>query len=189
MSEKQAGEMVSLEKAKRQVAMVCERLALLHLAFARTMVDELGEEKGRELVLKAIKKYGNYIGEEVRKGVIAQGLEPDPANYGAGTARDLPEFGMHDGMEKVQVEGETRVRARGCVMGKVWEKYGESELGRLYCYIDPAKYMSYNPEGKLVHTKAIPDGDDCCELVVRPTTEKERADFAEDNTDWSYIDA
>lgn len=188
MAENQAEEMITLKKAERQVELACQRLALLHLAFARTLVDELGEEKGKKIIIKAIKNYGQRIGDKVKNSVVEQGLEPLPENYGAGKARDLPEFGMHQGHERVIVDGENRRRAYGCVMGKLWRECGEGDLGRLYCLVDPAKYLAFNPNYKLVHTRALPDGDDFCELVVRPTTEKERADFADENKDWSYID-
>jgi len=177
-------EMVSLEEAKEQVRKACIRLGLLHLSFAKTLVEGLGEKKGKKLVLKAIKDYGTRIGEGVKANVTAQGLDNNPANY----KEDLPLYGMHEGMEKLEVEGEQRIRAYGCVMGNVWNELGEGELGRLYCYVDPAKYMGFNPNFKLIHTKALPDGDEYCELVVRPTTEQERKDFADKDKGWSYID-
>ncbi len=177
-------ESVPLEEAKEQVRKVCVRLALLHLSFARTIVDELGEEKGRQLILKAIKEYGTRIGEEARVKANAQGLDDNPENIKS----DLPLYGIHTGWEKVEVGGEERRRAYGCVMGEVWNELGEGELGRLYCYVDPAKYMAFNPNFKLMHLKALPDGDPYCERAVRPTTEQERKDFADKDKDWSYID-
>jgi hypothetical protein len=47
--------------------------------------------------------------------------------------------------------------------------------------------MAYNPELVEVHRKAVPDGDDCCEIVIRQSTEEERRAFA-DGGDWSFID-
>jgi len=111
-------------------------------------------------------------------------LYNNPANY----KDELPLFVIHEGTERMEVEGEKRVRLYGCVMGKVWHKLGEDELGRLYCYVDPAKHMAFNPNFKQMHMKALPDGDEYCELVVRPTTEQERKDFADKDKDWSYID-
>lgn len=177
-------ETVALEEAKEQVRRVCTRLGLLHLSFAKTLVEELGEKKGKELILQAIKDYGTRIGEEVKANVTTQGLDNDPANY----KEDLPLYGMHDRMEVIEVAGEKRMRAYACVMGKVWNELGEGELGRLYCYVDPAKYMAFNPNFKWIHTKALPDGDEYCEFALRPTTEQERKDFADKNKDWSYID-
>lgn len=177
---------ISIEEAERQGEMAAGRIALLHLSFAKTLVKELGEEKGRQLIMKAIKDYGKRIGERKRKGLIDKGLDPTPEN--ASKVRDLPKFGMHERAEVLEVEGEKRMRSYGCVMAKIWKEYGEEKLGRLYCYVDPAKYMAFNPEFKLIHLKALPDGDDYCEFVVKPTSEKEREDFLDDDKDWTYID-
>jgi hypothetical protein len=188
MAEKKE-EMISLEEAKKAVEITCQRVAFLHIAFARAIVNELGEEEGKKLILKAIKDYGTMIGEKVKADVKDMGLENIPQNYGAGKSRDLPTFGMHTGREKVTINGETRTRAFGCIMGKIWNAMGEGELGRLYCYVDPAKYMAFNPKFKLMHTQCLPGSSgDCCEMVIRPTTEQERRDFNNEDADWSYID-
>lgn len=187
MAEKKE-ETISLDEAKKAVEITCQRVAFLHIAFARAIVGELGKEEGKKLILKAIKDYGKMIGEKVKADVENMGLEAVPSNYGTGKSRDLPAFGMHTGRETVTINGEKRTRAFGCVMGKVWNQMGEGELGRLYCYVDPAKYMAFNPNFKLMHIKVLPGGDDCCEMAVRPTTEQERKDFAADDADWSYID-
>lgn len=175
---------VNLEEAKEQVRRVCRRLGLLHLSFAKTLVEELGEEKGKQVILKAIKDYGIRIGEQVKANVSTQGLDNSSANY----KEDLPAYGMHDRMENITVQGEERLRLYGCVMGKLWNELGESELGRFYCYVDPAKYMAFNPNFKFIHVKALPDGDEYCEFAVKPTTERERKDFSDEDRDWSYID-
>ena len=90
---------VALADAREQVRRVCERLALLHYAFAKTLVDELGEEKGRQTAMNAIKLYSKMIGERVRDHVRTQDLEPSAENY----RDDLPANGMHDRVEVVHV--------------------------------------------------------------------------------------
>ena len=176
--------MVSLEDAKDQVRRACERLALLHYSFARALVDELGDEKGKQIAMNAIKLYASLIGEGVRERVRAQGLEEAPDNY----MEDLPAYGMNDGSEVVYVDGEKRTRVTGCVMGKLWCELGARDLGRIYCYVDPAKYMAYNPDFKQVHEKALPDGDDCCEMAVRPTTQQDREEFSRGDADLAKLD-
>ena len=175
---------VALEEAREQVRRVCLRLGLLHLSYAKTLVEELGEKEGKRLVMKAIKDYGARVGEKTRAQAFVRGLAPDPANY----AEDLPLYGMNDSTELVEVNGEKRLRVYGCVMGKLWKELGGNELGRLYCYVDSAKYMAFNPSFKLIHTKAVTRGDDYCELVVRPTTKRDREEFAAKDTDWPHID-
>lgn len=180
--------MIPLDEAQREVAITSRRIALLHLSYAKTLVEELGEEKGTELIEKAIKDYGIRIGEKTRKEVLNQSLEDTPENFSAGKSLRVPKFGMHDLIETVEVDGESRMRAHGCVLGKLWKEYGEEKLGRLYCYVDPAKYMAYNPNYKLIHIKALPDGHKFCEFAVRPTTEEERGDFSARDESWFYID-
>jgi hypothetical protein len=177
---------VSLEEAREQVRKVCERLALLHLSFSKVIISELGKVKGKKLILKAIKNYGISIGEEIRDYILKEGLNDNPKNYK--NDRDLPLYGMHDRKEKLSINGEERSRIYGCVMGKVWKELGEDEIGRYYCYVDPAKYMAFNPNYKLIHTKSIPNGDGYCEFKIESTTKKEREDFFKKDSDWSYID-
>lgn len=178
-------EAVTLEEAIEQVRKVCIRLGLLHLSFTKTLVNELGEKKGKQLVMKAIKDYGTRIGREAKANAAAKGFDNNPINF----ISDLPLYGMHDNEEVAEVGGEERIRAYGCVMAKLWNELGEGKLGRLYCYVDPAKYITFNPGFKLVHTKALPDGDEYCEFVIKPTTEQERKDFADEDKDWSYVDS
>jgi len=112
-----------------------------------------------------------------------------PLAGGPGSTEDLPMYGMHERTEVLNVEGQRRTRAYGCVMGKVWRELGAGDLGRIYCYVDPAKYMAYNPDFKLIHYKALPDGDEYCELGVVPTTEKDREEFAAKDSDLKSIDS
>jgi len=179
-------EMITLAQAEEEVATVCRRLGLLHLAFAQVLVDELGDTEGKRLVIKSIESYSRMIGEKKKQVLKEQGLEPNMENLAL--VRDIPTIGMHDCVEHVEIDGERRSRAHGCVMAKVWREYGMDDLGRLYCYVDPASVMAYNPELKLIHTHAEPDGDEYCELVIRPTSEQERKDFLLHESDWAQVD-
>ena len=183
------GETVSREDAEEQVRKVCVRLGLLHLAFARTLVDELGEKKGKELILKAIKDYGIRIGERGKNKVIANGGRPAATPF----PNDLPAYGLQGKIpgETLKPENENeirRMRGHGCVMSEVWREYGEGELGRLYCYVDPIKSLTFNPDTVHFHAKLgdLPDGGWVCEHVFRKTTEQERKDFADNDKNWAW---
>jgi hypothetical protein len=177
---------ISVEEARRQVALVCRRLALLPVAFAEAVVEALGEEPGMRLVERAIKGYGKLIGEAKREAASRLGLETTAEAFDR--VGDLPSLGMHDGIERVEVGGEPHIRAHGCVMGRIWQELGKDRLGRLYCYVDPASSMAFDPAIKLVHTKAVPDGDPYCELVMRQTTAEDRRSFAAADTDWQAVE-
>jgi hypothetical protein len=156
--------MVPADEARQAVVDMTRRVGLLHICFARTLVDELGEEKGRELIEKAIWEYGTRIGHSTRARVVALGLEPTVENFGKGS--DLSPLGFNHGA--VVVDGEQRLLSLGCALADVWREYGEEELGGLYCLVDPAKMQAYDPDWTMVHTKKIPRGDECCEIAVRP---------------------
>ena len=184
-----ASEFIAKPDAAHEVALASRRIALLHIAYARTLVDELGDEQGRSLVIEAIRRYGERIGQEVRKSVEEQGLDPLPENYGAGDARQLPLFGMHDSIERISSEDGCRtLRAFGCVMGKAWNELGESELGRLYCLVDPAKYLAYDRKHTLAHRMTIPDGDPYCDFCVREASEAELIAFEAGDPKWITAD-
>jgi nitrate reductase cytochrome c-type subunit len=161
MVEKKEKEMVSMEVASRQVLSMVNRLALLHHAFTKTLIAELGEKKGKEVILKAIRLYGETVGKSVREKTLAKGLKLLRENY----QEDLPLFGWS--IQGVEVEGEPRARVLECHLAKAWKDLGAPELGRLYCHMDQAKYEAYNPELECVHVKNVLDGDPFCELAVR----------------------
>ena len=173
-------------QAEAEIALAVERVALLHLAYAEMLVDEFGETRGRELTVKAIGRYGEKIAAKARQGAQARGLPLEPEHYGAG-GPNWPSIGAADDVEQDQVDGETRTYIRGCGLAKTFREQGSESLGRLYCLVDAAKMMAYNPAYKVIHLQAEPSGDECCELVLRQTTAQEREDFGEDR-DWSYLD-
>ena len=91
-------EVVPLEEAREQVEIAVTRLALLHLSFAKTLVEELGEKKGKELTIKSILEYGQRIGERIKQGLP-----------------DLPKYGVHG--------GDKRGKTYGCILAKIFREY------------------------------------------------------------------
>jgi hypothetical protein len=154
---------VPIEEAIHEVEVAITRLALLHLSFSKTLVEELGEEKGKEVIIKSILEYGKRGGDRTQRGL-----------------QDLPKYG---------VSGEYKEgRIYNCVLAQVFREYGEEDLGCLYCYVDPAKTMAVDPDQKSVHKTSAACGDDYCTLERVSTTEKEREDFRNMDKDWRYVD-
>ncbi len=154
-------EMLTKEEATQQVLSIVKRMALLHYSFARTLVEELGEKRGKEIARQAAEFYGKLVGKKVLEKTLSKGLEPIPDHY----QEDLPALGWN--IERVVVDGEPRARIHACNLAQVWNELGDPGLGRLYCYMDQTKYHAYNPELECVHVKNILDGDPYCELAVR----------------------
>ena len=53
---------------------------------------------------------------------------------------------------------------------------GEEDLGGLYCLVDLAKMQAYDSGWTMVHTQKIPNGDECCEIAVRPLVSAQDAE-------------
>jgi predicted hydrocarbon binding protein len=160
-------EMITKEEAFQQVKSMITRAALIHWAFAKTLIDELGEKKGKALSKKAIGLYGKEVGRRVKERTLARSLPLTRENF----QDDLPDLGWAE-REKVEVEGEKRSRVYTCHLARVWKELGVPELGRLYCFVDQAKYQAFNPKLQCVHVKNVLDGDPYCELAIRPKKSK-----------------
>lgn len=169
-------ETIEVEEASRWIETLSKRIALLHLSYAKTLTEELGEERGKEISLKAIRRYGKHIGEARREEIEEKGLEPTAENFSKGESLSIPPFGMHSGVER---DGE-KMKAYGCVMGKFWRDMGEEGLGKLYCYVDPVKYLAYDDSLIQIDTEAMTAGDDHCGFLVRPSSEEEKEKFKEE---------
>lgn len=159
---KSSSNLISIEDARKQVKSMIERGALLHYAFAKVLITALGVEKGKALIKEAIQVYGEMVGKRIREKTLAQGLPLEAENF----QDDLPPLGWED-KEVMEVEGERRARVYTCPLAKSWQELGAAELGRIYCFVDQAKYTAYNPELICVHTKNVLDGDSFCEIAVR----------------------
>lgn len=175
---------VPLKEAMEQVQTVGVRLALMHLAFSRILVESLGKERGKEAVVKAMMEYGRMVGERSKSG-----------------RQDLPWYGFHD--KYVYEDRETadlrqsrpnedfdwsKYKVCGCVLAKIFKEYDEPELGALYCYVDAAKSMAADSSKKLIHTACEVCGDDFCAFDMLPTSEEERRAFEEQEIAWKDVD-
>jgi nitroreductase len=151
--------------ALQNINAALRRAALIYHYFSRTLVDEFGEERGLELIRKAIKAYGDHVGKDAREKALKKGLSLTPENF----ASDLPDLAWET--ETVIVDGEERVRVHHCPLAAEWLEWSDPKIARLYCSVDQAKMKGFNPDYEYVHIKNILDGDPFCELAVRKTDE------------------
>jgi len=159
----QSADTMPRQQCVQDVRLMARRTALLYHYFVATLVEHLGEEKARALTSEAIRRYGEHVGRTVRQGVEAMGLSNDVENYDQHP--DLPSVGWEGAV--VETEDGPRARVLYCPLAAVWQELGAEAWGRLYCYVDQAKYRAFNPRAKLVHTRNVLDGDPYCEFDLR----------------------
>lgn len=178
---------VPFEEAIEQVRIAFYRLAQLHLSFSKTLVEEFGEEEGKELVIKSIIEYGKRIEERSKSGHPRNpfyGIH-GKYEYKGNEYIDLRELLKQDPDDGVDF---SILKIYDCSLAQIFKERDEEELGRLYCYIDAAMSMFDDPNSKAIHTKCVLCGDDYCQIKVEETTKKEKEDFKERNKDWKSVD-
>jgi hypothetical protein len=168
----QQDERITPQKCGDEIVLMARRMALLHYYFSKTIVEKLGQEEGRVLIKEAIWAYGRHCGQAVREGVEALGLPLTDENYGR--VRDLPKYGWESDAVTLP-DGEVRPIATFCPIAAALQELGPEavKLGRLYCYVDQAKYEAYNPEMEFIHAKNVLDGEPYCEFLIRPVRDSE----------------
>lgn len=162
---------MSKQEALENVLIMAERLAFLHYAFAKTIERYLPRKKADEAILEAIDEYGKLNAKSTTKRIQEQNLEPVLINFRKG--KDLPSVGWRwDPIDKPgNVPCGKISKISKCPLAEIWKQLGEDgqRLGRLYCYVDQAKFRAYGKGYECVHDKNILDGDDYC--IIRVTTE------------------
>jgi len=155
-------EMIPKTEALRQINLGLRRAAMIYHYFCETLINELGEEKGTELIKKMVAAYGSHLGLTAQRLAQEKGLALTPDNFES----DLPYLAWN--IEKVVVDGEERTRVHHCPLAQDFIDLDDSKNGRLYCWVDQAKMKAFNPAYEYVHIKNVLDGAPYCELVVRP---------------------
>lgn len=158
-------EQISKEEAKKQVVLMAQRTAKLYQAFAETLVERFGKEETKEIISDAIYLFGKASGERVQKGVKEKNLDLTISNYSK--ISDLPSVGWEMESEVLEEDKDLKVDVSYCPLAEEWLKDMDPELARLYCYVDQAKYSTYNPDITCTHTRNMLDGDEKCTLRIR----------------------
>lgn len=147
-------EVYTREEAEEQVRKLGRLFGLMFYHFADLLVDEFGEERARELLKEAVKRFGLDRARQVRERVEAMGFEPTLENYRK--AADLPEIGWG---------GPTR--ESHCPFAEVWFEKDAVDLCKLYCDVDIWKYVGYNPDIEVERTAWVLEGDLDCRYDIR----------------------
>ena len=151
--EQEMTKMISEKDCATQVRQVGNQVGLLFYHFAKTLVNELGDEEGKRLILETIRSYGSERGKAIREKVENAGLELTMENFAKFS--DLPASGWEHTDEGTSY----------CCYAEAWMDRGVEDLGKLYCKVDFALIEAFNPEIRAKRVGSILDGDPCCKVV------------------------
>ncbi|WP_371381364.1 L-2-amino-thiazoline-4-carboxylic acid hydrolase [Sporomusa aerivorans] len=167
-------ELISKAEAANQVRQMGRMMALLYYHMTQQMIAAVGPQQAKKIVGDAIWALGKERGEAHKTKVLAAGYEHIPLNYGK--VPDLPALGW-DVVKAENAENDTHVKITYCPFAELWQEKDFAEFGRLYCYIDQAKYCGFHPDSDMVTLQNVLEGAACCEMVCRTkknTIEPER---------------
>lgn len=158
---------MSKKDAEQDVLILAERLAMLYYHFVKNIVEELGEKKAQEMIKKVIMGYGTDCGVRARDKVEKLGKPITLENYIYG--KDLPSLGWEKNKLEIDEQNAIAREVTYCPFAETWRNLGFEKWGRLYCYVDQAKYQGYSKTLKCYHDENVLDGDKRC--VVRVVKE------------------
>jgi hypothetical protein len=172
-------EMISGKKVVNDVRTEAYNFGELQYYFTRTLVDKLGEFRGKQIYRDSVYAFACERGMNLRKKAEALGLAPTQENWRKVT--DIPFIAW---------VGKEGVKGYQCPYGWAWlEKAKEDpealDFGFLYCLVnDPTVANTFNPKTEqLTFTRHVLWGDEYCgritesEGVVVTDTIKERNEY------------
>lgn len=72
-------DVIPMEKAREYIEMAKAATAKMYYAFAKELIESLGEEEGIELLQRAVHRFGTLRGKMIRNRVDEAGLSPTVA--------------------------------------------------------------------------------------------------------------
>lgn len=136
--------------------------ALLYYHLANEVVEAFGEE-GERTIARAMEKFGQERGENIRRKVEEEGLPLSLENM----ARfyDLPiEAAWQTSIKMSPRKGTSFVVY--CPFADLWRKRNAEKLGALYCKSEEALIKAYNPAVEYEQKRSLLTGNEKCEVVM-----------------------
>lgn len=141
-----------------------ELMAKLFAIVANEVIEELGEDKGRELIKRGVWKFGLMRGQNIRQAVLDSGNELNLESFN--NFSDLPASNAWDATADIS-DNVLIEQTRYCPYAKAWKELGLENVGKLYCYQDEAVVAGFFDSASFKHTKIFSDNEDGhCESVI-----------------------
>ena len=128
-------------------------------AFAKEMVEELGEPRALAIMARALEKMQVKVGHDLAEKLGGNSLEALAEHIRKGAAQ-------RDNFQVVEVTDKLiATRVTRCRSAEAFKELGAPEICRLYCDSDYAYIKAFNPNMRMVRTKTIAAGDECCNHI------------------------
>ena len=129
------------------------------VAFAKQMVEELGEPRALAIMARALEKMQVKVAQD-----LAQKLGDNSLAALAEHIRQ--QAAQRDNLQVVEITDKLiATRVTRCRSAEAFKHLGAPEICRLYCDSDYAYIRAFNPKMRMVRTKTIAAGDEYCNHI------------------------
>ncbi len=148
--------MGKIRSTDEPVGKMAKLMAELYYFMAKEMIEQLGDEKGKEAIRDAITAFGKARAEVMKEEAYERGMKINAETYAL--VRDMPSTSW-------EKDPENPADITYCPMHDMWDQLNALELGALYCEIDDVLYKSFqvNYDRPLCKTH----GDSCCRFIIK----------------------
>lgn len=144
--------------------------ALTYMALG--MIEELGEEKGKELFIKQVKQMGKHWGKSMLDRFQTNRVDPSITNMLRDVDESLVSNIVWDVSSELISDDEGVVEWRFCPIADAFKSIGPEavEIGEIFCdYIDDAQFGGLNPD-VMVSRESSLNKDGLCRLRFKMRT-------------------
>ncbi len=152
---------MSSEK-QNPVQKMAEIFALFYYHLTKAVIEEYGEGSV-EVIKKGIRSFGLERGKNIARKVTEAGLDLTIENLD-----NFYDWPLAEGWNpnRHYEGGKKYSRTEVCAQAEIWKKKGWSEIGKLYCDVDPAIREGYSPNILYTRNKNLLEGDPFCASVT-----------------------
>ena len=151
--------------------------AKIYYAFAYQIIQTLGEEKGKQLLVDCIRRYAAIRGTSVADFVARQGLDLNAENFVRFYDAPFSDvqracLSLFPDCKLESAEGTTF-----CPYKEIWEQFSNgTEIGRIYCEaFHEAMWKSYHPRLRVKQDKIMTRGDEMCTFLTFMDGEEDKS--------------
>jgi hypothetical protein len=138
--------------------------ALLFAFVVKAVIERIGEQRGEEIIRKAVRQYGAERGRRMALRAQANGHSLNMGNYLAYSEYKVRSKDM--AQKIVEKVPHARVCMSQCSWFTTWQRNGLLPYGRLYCLeIDKAVVRGFNPDLQIDVIDTQSNGAAQCEFV------------------------
>ncbi|MGI6685372.1 MAG: L-2-amino-thiazoline-4-carboxylic acid hydrolase [Bacillota bacterium] len=151
--------MTRIKSTDDPVVRFAHLMAKMYFYLAEELMEQLGEEKGEEAILRAIGKFGAARVMAMKEEAKELGLELNCLDTYR-TVRDMPGIGWENNPDNVN-------EITHCPMQDAWAELGDKgrKIGYLYCQIDHVLYDAFGVD--MERPLCLAKGDKSCLFLLK----------------------